>query len=65
MNQLLKRIEKLEIAATPLILKRWVGVIKHEHDNESDRDCIVRHGHDPDEQGVRFTIRTIVSPKSW
>ena len=58
MSILEKRLEKLEAAMKPVILERWVRVIKD--CDETDAECIRRHGHDPDEQGLSFVIRDIV-----
>ena len=58
MSQLERRLEKLEAAAIPPKLERWKQVIKCRE--ETDDECIRRHGHDPDEQGLNFIIRVIV-----
>ncbi|MBZ0105206.1 MAG: hypothetical protein K8H84_06210 [Sulfuricella denitrificans] len=58
---IIQRLEKLE-AATQIKDQRWVRVIKDE--SESDDECIRRHGHNPDEQGVTFIIRCIVDAEN-
>lgn len=57
-----KRLEKLEAAVTPPKLERWVRVIKDlGHCNETDAECIRRHGHDPDDPELHFIVLTIVA----
>ena len=55
----IQRLEKLE-AATKSKNERVIRVIKRA--DESDNDCIERHGHTPDEPDVMFIIRSIVAP---
>ena len=57
--RIIQRLQRLEAATKP-INERAVRVIKQ--GDESDNDCIERHGHNPDEPGVMFIIRSIVAP---
>jgi len=57
--RIIQRLEKLEAATKP-INERAIRVIKQR--DESDNACIERHGHNPDEPGVMFIIRSIVAP---
>ena len=58
---ILKRLEKLEAALMQQTITKWVRVIKdHEHRDETNADCIRRHGYDPDDKGLNFIIRVIV-----